>query len=76
VEHASGPATIETYTIMHGRGGAEYAALLGRLAQTGERFVANTPDDPAVLADLQDHEGLGRRGTVRPRDGRNVFVPD
>jgi acetyl-CoA C-acetyltransferase len=71
----SGGARIETYTIMHGKAGPEYAIVFGRLDATGERFIANTPADRAVLEDLQAREGLGRPGTVAPTDGRNVFVP-
>jgi acetyl-CoA C-acetyltransferase len=75
-EQPAGRATIETYTVMHDRHGPSYAVLFGRLLATGERFVANTPDDPATLMDLQSREGLGRPGHVSSRDGHNVFVPD
>jgi acetyl-CoA C-acetyltransferase len=75
-EHASGRATIETYTIMHNKTGPEYSVLFGRLKETGERFVANTPSDPAVLHDLQEREGLGRTGIVQDNEVGNVFVPD
>jgi acetyl-CoA C-acetyltransferase len=71
----SGAARIETYTIMHGKAGPEYGIVFGRLDATGERFIANAPADRPVLEDLQAREGLGRRGIVDHRDGRNVFVP-
>ena len=74
-EHANGPATIETYTVMHDKRGPAYSVLLGRLAATGERFIANTPSDPAVLHDLQQREGLGRPGVVRHAEGLNTFHP-
>jgi acetyl-CoA C-acetyltransferase len=76
VSRPEGPATIETYTVMHGPTGPEYAIVFGRLDRTGERFIANTPSDRAVLCDLRDHEGLGRRGTVRSEGERNVFTPN
>lgn len=76
VEHASGPATIETYTIMHGKDGPQHGILLGRLVESGQRFIANTPSDPKVLADLRDRESLGRPGVVRDCEGRNLFVPE
>jgi acetyl-CoA C-acetyltransferase len=76
VEHAAGPATIETYTVMHGKTGPEYSVVFGRLKDSGARFVANTPAEPAVLADLQAREGLGRCGVVRNCQGRNLFFPD
>jgi len=72
----SGRATIETYTVMHDRDGPAYSVLFGRLLATGERFIANTPDDAATLHDLQQREGLGRTGAVSHHDGRNTFVPD
>ncbi len=75
VEHASGPATIETYTVMHGKSGPEFGVVIGRLRENGNRFVANTPSEPAVLHDLQEREGLGRPGVVSNHDGRNIFVP-
>jgi acetyl-CoA C-acetyltransferase len=76
VTQPSGPATIETYTVLHGASGPEYAIVLGRLAESGERFVANTPKDRELLCDLQERESLGRHGTVRAEDGRNVFLPE
>ena len=75
IERAEGPATIETYTVMHDKSGAQYFALLGRLEQTGERFVANTPSDSATLADLQSRDGLNRPGMVQQHGGVNLFVP-
>ncbi len=75
-ETASGRATIETYTVMHDRDGPAYSVLFGRLLASGERFIANTPDDAATLHDLQDRESLGRHGTVSHHEGRNTFVPD
>ncbi len=75
VEHATGPATIETYTILHNKTGPEYAVVFGRLKETGHRFIANTPTELQVLADLQERESLGRAGVVRDFEGRNLFVP-
>ena len=74
-EAPSGAATIETYTVMHGRNGPEYGVVFGRENASGRRFIANPPADPAVLMDLQEREGLGRPGTVSSKDGRNTFVP-
>jgi acetyl-CoA C-acetyltransferase len=75
VERATGAATIETYTVMHDKQGPQYAVVLGRLTETGQRFVANTPADPQTLASLQDRESLGRPGRVRHEQDRNLFVP-
>ena len=73
----SGPAKIETYTVIHGRDHPRMGIVIGRDAQ-GRRFVANTPDDEATLRDLQSREGVGRTGRVHSSDGgmKNVFIPD
>jgi len=74
-ETPHGEARIETYTVMHGRDGPEFAVVFGRLNDGGRRFVANLPDDPAALWDLQNRDSLGRSGGVTQQDGRNVFTP-
>lgn len=72
-----GAATVETYTVMHGRGGPEYGLVFGRLDVTGQRFLANLPADPAGLQAFQDRDNLGRKGRVaQADDGRNIFTPD
>lgn len=77
VEAPEGPATIETYTVVHNREGYRGGIVIGRDAQ-GRRFAAVTPEDEATLKDLESREGVGRTGTVgRHPDGkRNLFVPD
>jgi acetyl-CoA C-acetyltransferase len=76
VENASGPAVVETYTVMHGKAGPEFSVVIGRLRENGHRFLANTPAELAVLEDLQQRESLGRPGTVHHVEGRNVFLPE
>ncbi len=72
---ASGPATIETYTVIHDRKGPSYAILYGRL-DDGTRFIANTPDDAALLKDMTEKDYLAARGRVDGADdGRNIFTP-
>ncbi|MBU4434578.1 MAG: hypothetical protein KKC14_09210, partial [Alphaproteobacteria bacterium] len=77
IERPEGAAVIETYTVVHAREGVRMGIVIGRDAM-GRRFVANTPEDPEVLLDLEAREGVGRTGTVGPHpDGlRNLFVPD
>jgi acetyl-CoA C-acetyltransferase len=60
---------------MHERKGPAYAILFGRLGD-GRRFMANTPDDPALLADMTGRDYLGANGRVQHSDGINKFVPD
>lgn len=76
VENPSGAAKIETYTVMHGKTAPEFSVVFGRLLETGQRFVANTSAEPAVLDDLQRQESLGRPGRVSSQNGSNVFVPE
>ena len=75
VAEANGSASIETYTVVHGRNGPDKGIIIGLLDDDGSRFVALTPHDPAIMADLQEQEGLGRKGTVAHENGMNVFTP-
>ncbi len=72
----NGPATIETYTIVHARDRVRTGIVICRDAE-GRRFVANTPEDEAALLELQSREGVGRPGFVTSHeDGmKNVFTP-
>jgi acetyl-CoA C-acetyltransferase len=77
IEQPQGPATIETYTVVHKREGPFMGIVIGR-DQEGRRFVANTPHDPTTLAALEATEQVGRPGKVGlASDGRtNLFTPD
>ncbi len=73
---ASGPATIETYTVIHGRGGVpDFGLVIGRLSD-GTRFMSNTPDDEALLRDMTARDYLGAAGKVANDGKRNTFTPD
>lgn len=75
-ETPAGPATVETYAVMHDRQGPSVGILFGRLGD-GRRFIANTPDDPALLADMTQADYLDARGKVAVGDdGRAIFTPD
>jgi acetyl-CoA C-acetyltransferase len=71
----SGTGTIETYCVAYGKDAPERGTIFGRLDGSGERFVAMTPKDPALLSDMLKQEQLGRRIAVSQQDGRNVFRP-
>lgn len=74
-ETATGPATIEAYTVLYDREGAPARGIvLGRTAD-GKRFLANTPADRALLEAFVGREEVGRSGTVSIRDGMSVFTP-
>ncbi|CAG0971991.1 acetyl-CoA C-acetyltransferase [Myxococcaceae bacterium] len=75
VDAASGPARIETYTVVFGRDGTpEKGIVVGRL-ESGGRFLAHTPDDRALLEGLCQREGVGVRGNVAVEDDRHIFRP-
>ena len=71
----SGTGTIETYCVTYGRDAPEKAYIIGRIDDSGDRFIAVGDSDPALLADMLTREQLGRKVSVHERDGRNVFRP-
>ena len=81
-ESATGPGTIEAYTVMHDRSGQPtHGYVCGRLNANGKhpgrRFLANTPEDPTLLADLLTTEAIGRTGHIRHDNTTNrcLFNP-
>ena len=65
-QHADGWATIETYTVTHGRDGTRTGIVVGRLAADGRRFVARADDrDTGVLGLLTAGEPIGERVYAR-----------
>ena len=71
----TGTGTIETYCVSYGKEAPERGYILGRLDASGDRFVAMTPDEPAIVADMLTKEQLGRKVTLGELGGRNVFRP-
>lgn len=74
-ETPNGFASIETYTVCFVRGKPEKAIVIGRLSETDERFVANTPANEDLLLEMTQAEQIGRKGTVTSEDGMNTFIP-
>ncbi len=76
VAEPAGPATIETYTVLHDRDGQpEYAIVIGRLTD-GSRFIANTEPDRSALQAMTTTEMVGAKGAGRHdgASGKNVFA--
>jgi len=69
-----GEGIVETYTVMHDRGGPRIGIIVGRLGE-GKRFIAHTPNDEATLNEVMARETLGRRGRVTAGDKTNLFIP-
>jgi len=66
VTRATGWATIETYTIVYDRDGNGSGIVLGRLENTGERFLAKgVPGDQDILDVLNSEEPIGQRVWVQ-----------
>jgi acetyl-CoA C-acetyltransferase len=74
-ESPNGSATIETYTVLHGREGVERALVIG-LLEDGTRFIAETPGDEKTLLQMMDREMLGASGTVTSGAEKNLFIPN
>jgi acetyl-CoA C-acetyltransferase len=76
--HADGWATIETYTVRHGRDGARTGIVIGRLDRDGRRFIARTDDRDTGAAELlSSGEPIGERVYVRSfGSGNRVTVTD
>jgi acetyl-CoA C-acetyltransferase len=74
LREAEGPATLETYTVVHGREGPRRGIAIGRL-EDGRRFLANMPKDRDLLEAFTAREGVGREGRVAFDGERNLFDP-
>ncbi|MFN2428012.1 MAG: acetyl-CoA acetyltransferase, partial [Candidatus Binatia bacterium] len=71
-----GRAVVETYTVVSGRSGQpETGIVVGRL-DSGERFLAHTPQDPGLFDEWMTREAVGRRGHVRTESPVNIFTPE
>lgn len=72
VSRPSGRATVETFTITHGRDGSEAAIVIGRLTTTGERFIARGWDgDRELLDQLRSEHPVGSALWVTPTGPAN-----
>ncbi len=73
----TGRATVESFTIVHGRDAIRMAIVVGRL-EGGQRFVAHTPHHEALYQRMMTQGAIGMTGTVTPSgDGQTIlFTPD
>lgn len=67
---ATGPATVETFTVAFGREGPKQGIVIAR-NDAGERIVANTGDEEETLTSLLDEDPIGQRGNVTVENGIN-----
>lgn len=71
----SGPAHVVTYTVLYGRDGAPVRGIVIGRAGSGERFLANLPDDRGLLEAFVARERVGTAGRVASVEGRHRFEP-
>lgn len=76
-EAPNGKATVETYTVVHGREGVRFGIVIGRDSE-GRRFVANTDNAPETVTLMETSDTvIGRTGTVTSGEGQKaMFVFD
>lgn len=72
---ASGPATIETYTVLFDRDGTPTRGIVVARLPDGARVISNTQNDREVLEGLLAGEAIGRPGKVETSAAGNVFAP-
>jgi acetyl-CoA C-acetyltransferase len=76
-ETPEGEATVETYTIIYGKGGAATGIVIGRLKADGVRFIAATQKgDEQTLQQLVEQDPLGATVFVRSTEAGNRFAFD
>lgn len=68
----------QTYTVDHDRSGPKLGHIIGRLVETGDRFIANHGDEMTLSALVStSSELIGMKGFVEVGpNGRNVFTVD
>lgn len=65
-----GPGSIETSSVRFGRDHApQFGYVVGRLEETGARFLARVEDPGAIERLLADDSGIGSTGKVRAGEG-------
>ncbi len=75
-EAPTGTGRIESYTVAHVGGKPPQGILIGRMAETGKRFVAHMTSQGDHIAQLMQEDGVGMMGTLAPDDeGFNIFTP-
>lgn len=81
IESPIGAATIETYTVLFDRQHRMTKVIIVGRDREDRRFLANTPQDPEMMAALLSSDPIGRRGTVKAASGirargKNCFALD
>jgi acetyl-CoA C-acetyltransferase len=72
VTSPSGPATVATYSVLHGRDGTPERAVLICDLPEGGRCYALLDGGPETLAQAEREELVGRKVTLAPEDQLNL----
>ena len=72
---ADGPATVVTYSVVHGRDGAAQSGLAVCDLPDGSRAYARV-EDPDVLAEMEATEWVGTPVVLATEGGRNTLRPE
>jgi acetyl-CoA C-acetyltransferase len=72
VDSPEGPATVATYSVLHGRDGEPSSALLVCDLAGGGRCYAMLDGGRAAFDDVESVELIGHRVVLTPRDGINL----
>lgn len=76
-ETPNGEATIETYTVVYHKGAPAFALIIGRLADSNERFLAMThKEDRTTLDQLLSADPIGKSVYVQASAEANRFSFD
>lgn len=73
----AGPATLETYTVFHGRDGQPKSGVVVALTPEGKRTLGHVPgNDAGTLARLMAADGdpIGAAGTITAGDPLNLWT--
>jgi acetyl-CoA C-acetyltransferase len=74
VEAAEGSATVETYTVRHDRHGHRTGIVVGRLDESGARFLALAADEATLDLLGQAEEPIGAGLYAATADGQNTVT--
>ena len=73
VHNPCGKAQIETFTVLFSHKRTPVRAIVVGRLESGERFLANTPDDQDVMLELCRGDSIGRFGNTSSCNGNNTF---
>jgi acetyl-CoA C-acetyltransferase len=76
IEEPNGQGTIETFTVLYDRRQRPVKGIIIGRTEEGNRFLANTPQDPKIMNSLIEDGTIGRAGRVSSKRGKNTFMPD